>query len=136
MAHWFVDLEGVCEGQDSIVPGTTISSDTTTDGNAVDCLAYDGPIHGIFMTGNAGDGSTVIQFKLIECATSGGTYTVIDDGTATALTASATANDNLVNIITAHKRTQRYVKCRVVTSGGGTPSVPIAAGVLGHKKIA
>jgi hypothetical protein len=134
-ATHLIDLEHIADAQDSIVPGTTISSDTTTSGNAVDCLGMEGPVHGVFLTGNAGDASTTIQFKLQECATSGGSYTDIADGVNDALAGSATANDNLVTIISATKRTMRYVKCVVVTAGGGTPSVPVAAFVLGRKKI-
>ena len=119
----------------SIVPGTTISTDTTTSGTAVDCQTTEGPIHGFFLTGNAGDASTLIQFKLQESDTSGGSYTDIADGVNTALAASATANDNQVIVISAAKRSKRYVKAVVVTSGGGTPSVPVAAFVMGRKKI-
>lgn len=92
-------------------------------------------MHAFFLTGNAGDGSTLIQFKLQESDTSGGSYTDIADGVNTALAASATANDNLVVVISAAKRSKRYVKAVVVTSGGGTPSVPVAAFVMGRKKI-
>lgn len=129
------DVEGVALLGYSIVPGTTISTDTTTDGTAVDCLTTDGPVSVFFCTGNSGDADTTIQFKVIECATSGGSYSVVSDGTNTALAGSATANDNLVVVITAAKRTLRYVKARVVTAGGGTPSVPVTAFVMGRKKI-
>ena len=108
-ATFLHDVEGVALLGYSIVPGTTISSDTTTDGTAVDCLTADGPVTVFFCTGNAGDGSTTIQFKVIECDTSGGTYTVVSDGSNDALAASTTANDNLVTAISAAKRTKRYV---------------------------
>lgn len=117
----------------SIVPGTTISSATTTDGSAVDCEDSDGHITGCFLTGDAGDGSTTITMSLIECATSGGSYTAISGATLT-LAGSATANDNLVKFISTAFRSLRYVKCRIVTAGG-TPSVPCAAFVLARKKI-
>lgn len=134
-ATFLTDLKNVSQTGYSIVPGTTISTDTTTSGTAVDCNLTEGPISGVFLTGNAGDSATLIQFKLQECATSGGSYTDIADGVNSALAGSATLNDNLVTIITAAKRTLRYVKAVVVTSGGGTPSVPVAAFVLGRKKI-
>lgn len=134
-ATFLVDLENVAFKSYSIVPGTTISTDTTTSGTAVDCLTVEGPVTGVFCTGNAGDGSTLITFKLQECDTSGGSYTDISDGADAALAASTTANDNLVTFITARKRTKRYVKCVVVTSGGGTPAVPATAFVLARKKI-
>jgi len=133
-ATHLIDLEGVSSLGYSIVPGTTISSATTTDGTAVDCQTFEGPIHGFFLTGNAGDASTVITFSLVECATSGGSYSAIADGALDALAASATANDNLVMVVSAKKRTMRYVKARVVTAGG-TPSVPASAFILGRKKI-
>ena len=130
-----IDVAHVATLGHSIAPGTTISTDTTTDGTAIDMQLSDGPITGFFHLGAAGDGTSVIQFKLIECATSGGSYTVISDGTATALAGSTTANDNLVTALTATGRTMRYVKARVVTSGGGTPSFAISAFVMGRKKV-
>lgn len=131
----FGDVDSVALSDvDSIVPGTTISSDTTTDGNAVDCLNADDHITGVFLTGNAGDASTVITLSLVESDTSGGSYTAIS-GASLALTASASANDNQVKFISTRLRSKRWVKCRVVTSGGGTPSVPCAAFVLARKKI-
>jgi len=132
---FLVDVANVSMVGASVVPGTTINSDTTTDGSAVDCLDVDGPITGVFLTGNAGDASTTITFSLVESDTSGGTYTAMTDGALATLAGSATANDNLVKVVTSAKRTKRYVKCRVVTAGGGTPSVPCAAFVLGRKKI-
>ena len=134
MATNLIDIQTVGLLGHSIAPGTTISSETTTDGTAIDMQLSDGPIHGFFHIGNAGDASTVITMSLVECATSGGSYTAISDGALTALTASASANDNTVHCVSAAKRTMRYVKCRVVTLGG-TPSVPISAFVLGRKKI-
>lgn len=135
-ATFLVDLEHAVLTGPSILPGVTISTDTTTSGSAVDCLTAEGPVSGVFCTGNAGDASTTLVFKLTECDTSGGSYTDIADGTASTLAASASANDNLVSIITATKRTKRYVKCAVVTAGGGTPSVPVTAFVMARKKIA
>lgn len=135
MSTWLTDIEGVALLGASIVPGTTISSDTTTDGSAVDCLTGEGPVTVFFATGNSGDASTTIQFIVVESDTSGGTYTAVADGTNTALAGSATANDNLVVAITAAKRTKRYVKARVVTAGGGTPSVPVTAFVATRKKL-
>src|SRR5574338_19026 len=105
-ATFLIDIANAGITGYSIVPGTTISSDTTTSGTAVDCLLMEGPIHGFFCTGNAGDGSTTIQFKLQECDTSGGSYTDISDGVNSA-----------------------------VTAGGGSPSVPVTAFVLGRRKI-
>lgn len=84
--------------------------------------------------GNSGDASTTITMSLVECATSGGTYTAIT-GASKALSASATANDNTTHWVFVPNWNQRYVKTRVVTAGGGTPSVPISIGVLARKKI-
>jgi hypothetical protein len=134
-ATFFTDVKNTGLLGASIVPGTTISTNTTTDGTAVDCQLTEGPITGFFLTGDAGDASTTLTFSLVECDTSGGTYTAIADGALATRAGSATANDNLAVCVTATKRTKRYVKCRVVTAGGGTPSVPVAAFVLGRKKI-
>lgn len=135
MPTFLLDLENGTKLGPSILPGTTITTDTTTSGTAVDCLEVDGPVTGLFFTGNSGDASTTIVFKLTECDTSGGTYTDIADGVNSALAGSATLNDNLFTAITCNKRTKRYVKCAVTTAGGGTPSVTICAGVIGKKKI-
>jgi len=134
-ATFLVDLATNTKLGYSIVPGTTISTDTTTSGTAVDCQLTDGPIHGFFCTGNAGDATTTVQFKLTESATSGGSYSDIADGVKTALAGSTTLNDNLVTVVSAAKRKMRYVKCVVVTAGGGTPNVPVAAFVMGRLKI-
>ncbi len=134
-ATFFTDVEHVALLGASIVPGTTISTDTTTDGTAVDTLLTEGPITGFFLTGNSGDATSTITFSLVECATSGGSYTAITDGALTTRTGSTTTNDNLAVAVTATNRTMRYVKCRVVTAGGGTPSFPTAAFVMGRRKI-
>lgn len=133
--NYFSDVASTAYATYSIVPGTTISTDTTTSGTAIDMQTTEGPVTGVFLTGNAGDASTTITFKLMECDTSGGVYTNIADGVGSTLAASASANDNLVTLITATKRTKRYVKCVVVTAGGGTPSVPVAAFAFARKKI-
>lgn len=112
----------------------TITSDTTTNGSAVDCALSDGVIHLVGIVGNYGDASTQAVVKLQESDTSGGTYTDIS-GATTTLAASATANDNSVFAVQAIYRSKQYVRGVVVTSGGGTPSVPIALAVVGRKKI-
>lgn len=114
---------------------TTITSDTTTDGTAVDVQDYEGQVHLVITVADAGDASTAFVVSLIECATSGGTYTAVT-GATRSFTASATANDNVGYFISAKNVQQKFVKARVVTSGGGTPSVPIHVSVLGRKKIA
>ena len=119
---------------DSIVPGTTIASDTTTDGNAVDAVDSDDHITAVFLIGNSGDGSTTVSLRIVESDTSGGSYTLIS-GAQKDLGASATANDNTVHFISTRLRSKRWLKARVVTAGGGTPSVPVAAAFLLRKKI-
>jgi hypothetical protein len=111
----------------------TISSNTDTDSSAIDLQSYDGPVHLIFSVGDYGDASTVAVVKLVECATSGGSYTAIT-GSSTTLSASATANDNATHVVRVENWQKRYVKVRVTTSGG-TASVPIAAMVLARKRI-
>lgn len=112
----------------------TISSDTDTDGTAIDAQTYEGPVHLVALVGNSGDAQTVVAIKLIECATSGGSYTAVT-GASKTLSASATANDNSAHFVRADNYQQRYLKSRVTTSGGGTPSVPIHIGLLAKKKI-
>ncbi len=120
-------------GYDLVFCGySTISTETDTDGVAIDTQLYEGPLHLFAIIGNSGDGSTVITVKLVECATSGGSYTAID-GSSEVLTASATANDSSTVMVKGENQL-RYVKSRVVTLGG-TPSVPIALALFARKKI-
>lgn len=120
----------------SLLFGThsTISSDTDTDSSAIDLQDYEGPVHVLWSIGNSGDASTTIAVKLRQCATSGGSYADVT-GASTSYTASATANDNSTGVMKVDNVSMRYVKTRVTTAGGGTPSVPIAVMVLGRKKI-
>jgi hypothetical protein len=129
-AHPLADLEN------HVVKGfsihSTIATDTTTNGTAVDMGDSDGPVYGIVSIGNSGDASTTIQVKLQESDASGGTYTDVS-GATVSLAASATANDNTVDILKG-LRTKQYVRAVVVTAGGGTPSVPIAVQVWSQRK--
>ncbi len=116
----------------SVAP-QTISSATTVNGTGVDCLNGDGPVHGIFTTGNCGDGSTVITCFLEE-STDNSTFTAIT-GASTVLAASTTANDNLAFVVSSSgNRTKRYVRANVTTLGG-TPSVIISGCILTRKHI-
>ena len=112
----------------------TISSDTTTTGDYVDCDGIDGPVHGVIILGDSGDASTQIVVKLQEHTAASGSGTDIA-GATTTFSASATANDKTLTFIRSQSRTKRYVRAAIVTSGGGTPSVPIAVAVFGKKKI-
>lgn len=116
----------------SVLP-QTISSATTVNGSAVDAQTSDDILSLVYCTGNVGDGSTVITIKIQESDASGGTYADITGATVT-LAASASANDNLCAAISTRLRSKRYVR-GVVTTAGGTPSVPIAAHFIGRKKI-
>lgn len=113
----------------------TISTDTTTDSAAVDCLDAEGYVFGLVQIGDSGDASTTITLSLIESDASAGTYSEVD-GSEVALAASATANDTTYHVLNGHLRTLRYVKVRIVTAGGGTPAVPVATAVVWRKKIA
>lgn len=113
----------------------TISTDTTTDGTAFDTNLYEGPVHMVAIIGNSGDASTTIDLKVTQCATSGGSYSVVT-GATKSLSASATANDNTVHVIKVDNWSSRYLKSRVVTAGGGTPSVPVHILFFAKKKIA
>ena len=114
---------------------STISTDTDTDSAAIDLQDYDGPVHLLFTLGNSGDASTTIAVKVRESSASGGTYTDIT-GASKSLSASATANDNTTHMVRVENWQARYVKVRVTTAGGGTPSVPISAVLLCRKKRA
>lgn len=130
---FFPDLTGGY----SLLQGThsTISSDTDTDSSAIDLTNYEGPVHLIYSIGNSGDASTTIAIKLRQATTSGGTYSDVTGGAFSTLAASATANDNTTGMLRIDNWTGPFVKTRVTTAGGGTPSVPISVLVLGRLKI-
>ncbi len=117
----------------SVAP-QTISSATTVNGTGVDCLNGDGPVYGIFTTGNCGDGSTVITCFLEESVDNSNAWTAIT-GASSVLAASATANDNLAFVVASSgNRSKRYVRANVTTLGG-TPSVIISGCILTRKHI-
>ncbi len=120
----------------SLIQGThsTISSATDTDSSAIDLQDYDGPVHVLYSIGDSGDATTTIVVKLVQCATSGGTYAAITGATTGTIAGSATANDNTTGVFRVDNYSLRYVKTRVTTAVG-TPSVPIAVLVLARKKI-
>lgn len=133
-ATFLVDLANTYLSGPSIVPGTTITSATTTTGSAVDLLGAEGPVHLLLMTGATGDATLTLDAKLIESDTSTGTYTDVTGSSMTQITGS-TAGDNQVIFVSTGKRTKRYVKAAVVTAGSGTLSVALAATVISRKKI-
>lgn len=114
----------------------TITSNTTTKGDAVDCLDVDGPIYAVVITGDVGDASTTVQVKLQESVdTTDGNFGDITGATHT-LSGSATANDKLAYFVKEDgNRSKRYVRAVVVTASGSSISVPIAIAILGRKKI-
>lgn len=115
---------------------TTITTDTTTNGTGVDMLNADYPVHALVSVGDYGDASTQTVVHLEESADNS-TFADISGGAQPSVTlaASATANDSTTFFLTSHNRTQRYVRVAAVTSGGGTPSVPISAVVFANRKI-
>lgn len=113
----------------------TIVTDTTTTGSAVDCQLGDGMTHLHYIVGAYGDLVTQAVIKLQESADGSTSWTDITDATVT-LAASATANDETAGFISTKLRSKRYVRVAIVTSGGGTVSVQVAASVGFRKKIA
>lgn len=111
----------------------TITTNTTTNGAGVDCQLTDGPVHGIYSFADYGDANTQTILKLQE-SDDNITFSDIDGATVT-LAASATANDNIAGVIPAPFRKKQYVRAVAVTSGGGTPSVPVSCCIMGRKKI-
>jgi len=97
---------------------------STATGSALDLTAYEGDMI-VFLDATAGGSGITYAVKLVECDTSGGTYTDVSDGGFT--TSSA-------NTATAQKMTlntndlKRYVKCTVTVAGGtGTGYVSVNA---------
>lgn len=127
------DLVNNAGGGVSIAPGVTpLTGTTVITGDAVDCNDLAGPIHGEFMTGAAANtpDSFTATCKLTECDTSGGSYT--DMATQSALVITAVKTRGFVRGI----RTKRYVKCVCTPAfvGGSSPTVEIAASVIGQKQ--
>lgn len=134
MLPFFPDLTLAASCHKSIF--STIVSDTTTNGTAIDCKDMEGTLHVYVTTGNAGDGSTVIEVQLEQSDVSGSGFADITGATKT-YAASATANDDLAEFaFKVDNRSKRYVRAVVITSGGGSVSVPIAVSIVGRKKIA
>lgn len=105
----------------------------TVDGTAVDCLTTDGPIHGLFNVGATTGSPTsfTVTPSLVECETSGGTYTAMAVQSSLAAIAAA-GGVGLIRGV----RTMRYVKTRAVIAfvGGTSPTVNVCSEVMGQKK--
>jgi hypothetical protein len=110
----------------TVDPQTVANTEKLSD--AVDMQKW-GEILAIFLTGDMA--SETIDFKLMECATSGGTYTDITGKAITQRAAHASNNDNLQFIVNLKAEElgagKRYVKARAITGGatGGPASVVV-----------
>jgi len=103
-----------------------ITGSSLVEGTGVDAEGHNGPVFGIFNTGSLGGTAQSQSFacKLMECDTSGGTYTDITGATAT-LSADKTA------VIVRGIRTKRYVKAAATpTYVSGSSPTNIVTGVI------
>jgi hypothetical protein len=132
-ATFLVDLKNVAVGGVSVLP-QTIGSATTVNGDAIDMQLSEGPIHLVVVTGDCGDSTLTLDAKLQESVDGSNNFTDVTDG-AMAQLAGATGGDKKMVVVSTAKRTKRYVRAVVTTAGGGTLSAPVAALVLGRKKI-
>lgn len=132
MATFLIDLENNALLGKSV--HATISTATSTNGTGIDCQLTDGPVHAIFITGNAGDADSAFYVKLQESDAVSGTYTDISGAVSDTYT-GASAGDNLAVAITTPYRSLRWVRAVVVTTTSGTVSLPIAVAIVGRKKL-
>jgi len=132
-----VDLENQAVGGVSLKAGATINGSSEILGTAVDMGEAVGLTTGIIQTGDVtGTPTTVaLALKLVECNTSGGTYTDIPNATL-ALAAHASANNALLRYIVTGLRSKRYVKVSVTPTfvAGTSPTQPMSACVVSQKQ--
>ncbi len=140
-ATFLTDIAGVAITGVSILP-QTIASATTVSGSAVDLQQGEDTVFGELLTGNCGDSTLTLTAKLQEAiedtASPGNPLSSdwSDFSPAAAFTggAGATTLDNAAQMLTG-RRSKRFVRVAVTTTGGGTLSAPVAASVLCRKKI-
>lgn len=101
----------------SVIDPADRASGTTT-GDAIDMSVHD-QVMFIIMVGNIVKGDT-IDFKVTECATSGGTYTPISGKAITQLTQAGTDHNKqaIINVKASELGTgMRYLKGRLYVAG-------------------
>jgi len=135
MAQGFLDdLKNTALQNGASIAPQTLTAVATTNGTAVDCDLTDGAITMQVVTGETGDATLVLNAKLQESDTSGGTYTDVVEGAIAPIT-GATAGDNRVVMVSTRKRTKRFCRAVVTLAGAGTLSVAIAAFITGRLRI-
>ena len=110
----------------NLVPVATFTSDT--NGTAVDCGEYDGPV-AVVLNCSAGTGDKTCDVKLQSSDTSGGTYGDISGAAFTQVTTTAGSEKIVVNLAGA----KRYVRA-VVDVGGTSPSFIVGVQLVGEPK--
>lgn len=115
------------------------NNDTEGTGTEVDLQGCEGALV-IFNIGASGDtlsGSVYVTLTVMECATSGGTFTAVADadlgGGANSIVIDAAAEDDVVHW-RAYFGSLRYIKAFVDFTGTHTNGIPISAVVVKGKR--
>lgn len=106
------DLHHDCD----VVPayaGGTIATDTDTDGIAVDLQGYDACEFALY-SGTITDGTYALT--ILECDTSGGTYTAVDSSQILGAASFVAASDSVVKRI-GYVGYKQFVKLRITSTG-------------------
>lgn len=135
------DIAGVGKLGYSLAP-QTVATATTTNGASFDCNHCEGRIQAVAITGNCGDSSLVLTFKVqeaVEDPASAGSPLSSDwsdvTGGAFDSIGGASGADNTMRA-KAIDRTKRFLRMVATTAGAGTLSAPIAGGFIARKKMA
>jgi len=131
------DLRNNLGGGVSIQPGTNYPDSADVDGDWIDCLDFEGPIHAECAVASATGSPTAfsINFDLDEADDSSGTGAQkIATQTEVTLTADKTRG------IAQGIRTKRYVRVSIDSTdssftAGTSPAIDTSANVIGQKKI-
>jgi hypothetical protein len=125
---FLVDFPNAYVGDASIRPQAALTA--SANGGGVDMLKAEGPVT-LLVANGATDFASLDEtyvVKLQESDTSGGTYADISGAPTVAVSAA-----NALAAVATQLRTKRWVRA-VVTIGGTTPSILIAAVVFALKK--
>ena len=114
----------------------TISTDTTTDGTAIDLKGYDSCLFA-FQSGTLTDGTYTPVIEESSTGDFSGEETAVADADLTnteANTAFAATDDNKVKTI-GYTGSERYVRFTVVSASTSSGGVVGATAILGHAHI-
>jgi len=127
------DLVNNLDGDVSIEPGTNLSGSTASNGDAIDCLSQEGPVHGFFSSASATGtpDSYTVTCKLQESADGSTGWADINGQSTLVLN-----GDKQQGFVRAANRSQRYVRCVATPAfvAGTSPAVDVGANVLGSKR--